>query len=85
MILRSRREGDRIIPYGMIGSKKLKNVFCELKIPIDKRDSVPVLCDGDTVAAVIPYRISELYKVTHTTKKILKIQLIKEKQHHGYS
>ncbi|MBR5506272.1 MAG: tRNA lysidine(34) synthetase TilS [Clostridia bacterium] len=79
LILRSRRDGDRIIPYGMNGTKKLKNLFCELKIAIDERDRVPILCDGDTLVAVVPYRISELYKVTHTTQKILKIQMIKEK------
>ncbi len=79
LILRSRRDGDRMVPYGMVGSKKLKTLFCELKIPVNERDSVPILCDGDTIVAVAPYRISELYKVTHTTKRILKIQIIKEK------
>jgi len=79
LILRSRRDGDKVIPYGMNGSKKLKNLFCELKIAADERDSVPILCDGDTIVAVVPYRISELYKVTHATKRILKIQIIKEK------
>jgi len=79
LTLRSRHDGDRMIPYGMTGSKKLKNLFCELKIPADERDGVPVLCDGNTIVAVVPYRISDLYKVTHTTKRILKIQIIKEK------
>ena len=78
LILRSRLDGDRFIPYGMNGSKKLKQFLCELKIPSHKRDEVPILCDDEGIVAVIPYRISEKYKISESTTKALKLQMLKE-------
>ncbi len=79
LTLRTRRDGDCMIPYGMNGKKKLKKLMCELKIPSYKRHTVPVLCDGDEIVAIVPYRVSEKYKVTDETKKVLKIHIQKEK------
>lgn len=77
LTVRKRKDGDRMIPYGMSGSKKIKQIFNELKIPSEKRDGVPILTDENNIAAIIPYRVSDLYKVTKETKKILKIQYIR--------
>lgn len=78
LIVRSRKSGDKIIPYGMSGTKKLKQLFIELKVPTDKRDAVPIVCDGEEIVAVVPYRIGDNYKVTNSTRKILKIHMKKE-------
>ncbi len=78
LILRSRIEGDRFIPFGMNGSKKLKQFLCELKIPSHKRDEIPILCDDEGIVGVIPYRIADRCKITHDTRKVLKIQILKE-------
>lgn len=78
LTIRSRKEGDKISLYGMNGTKKLKQLFSELKIPLSQRNNVPLLCDGDIIAAVVPYRINDKYKVTDNTKTILRIHMIKE-------
>lgn len=78
LLIRQKKDGDTIIPYGMTGSKKLKQLFNDLKIPSEKRGEIPILTDGDATVAVIPYRVSDLYKVTEESRQILKIQLIKE-------
>ena len=44
IIIRHRRDGDKIIPLGMKGNKKLKDIFIDMKIPREKRDEVPILC-----------------------------------------
>lgn len=47
---RNWRPGDRIRPYGMAGTKKLQDIFTELRVPRDRRNSVPVLeCRGRLV------------------------------------
>lgn len=46
LFIRSRRNGDRMIPKGMSGSKKIKDILIDSKIPAEQRDSVPLLCDG---------------------------------------
>jgi tRNA(Ile)-lysidine synthase len=57
----------------MRGSKKLKDLFMDLKIPKDERDKIPLICFGNEIAWVIDYRLSEFFKVDKNTKKILKI------------
>lgn len=71
--IRKRRNGDKITPLGMKGSKKLKDIFIDLKIPIDKRDEIPVVTFDDEIAWVVGYKVSEKFKVKKETKKILKV------------
>ena len=48
--LRPRRTGDAMRLTG--GTKSLKKIFIDQKIPANLRDAVPVLCDEDGVLAV---------------------------------
>lgn len=79
LIVRSRKDGDTFVPYGLNTAKKLKEYFINLKIPVYERAKIPILADGNEIAAVIPYRVSELYKVDSKTNKIIKLELTKEK------
>lgn len=72
--VRSRREGERFWPLGLVGSKKLKDFFIDYKIDREKRNEIPLICDGDEIMWVVGYRISENYKVTNETTKILAIE-----------
>lgn len=76
--VRNRREGDRFYPLGLTGSKKLKDFFIDYKIDRDEREKIPLVCDGDEIMWVVGYRISERYKITDKTNRILEI--IYEKQ-----
>lgn len=76
--LRNRRKGDKFIPLGMIGSKKLKSLFIDLKISKDKRDKIPLICFGNNIAWIVGYRISELFKVDKNTENILAIRFESE-------
>ncbi len=74
LYLRNRRNGDRFIPFGMLGSKKLKDYFIDEKISRSKRDKIPLIVDEENILWVVGYRTSEIYKVTKETKKILSIE-----------
>ena len=73
ILIRGRKDGDRFTPLGMKGSKKLKDLFIDLKIPRDERDEIPLICFGGEIAWIVKYRVSELFKVDKNTKRILKI------------
>ncbi|WP_312888841.1 tRNA lysidine(34) synthetase TilS [Clostridium bowmanii] len=75
---RYRRQGDRFIPLGMKGNKKIKDFFMGLKVHKDKRDEIPLLCFGDDIGWVVGYRISEKFKVSKDTKNILQIRIESE-------
>jgi tRNA(Ile)-lysidine synthase len=43
LTVRSRKQGDRIDLKGMNGSKKIKDIFIDKKIPLHERDSWPIV------------------------------------------
>lgn len=75
IIIRQRKNGDKMIPFGMKGSKKLKDIFIDMKVPKEERDLIPIVQFDENIAWVFSVKISELYKVTEETKRILKISV----------
>lgn len=71
--IRYKAEGDYLVVNAAGNKKKLKTYFINEKIPSEKRGEIPLVCDGNHVIWVVGYRISEAYKVTSNTKKILVI------------
>ena len=75
---RTRETGDYISVNATGGTKKLKDYMIDSKIPVDMRDSVPVVASGNDVLWVVGFRMSEACKVRKETKRILKITVLKE-------
>jgi tRNA(Ile)-lysidine synthase len=75
--LRSIMPGDRMTPFGMKGSKKLKEILIEKKIPRVSRPEIPLLCHEKDILWAVCVRRSELLRVKRGTKKILKIEYMK--------
>ena len=81
-VLRSWRNGDWMIPFGMRGKKKLSDLFADLKYGSAEKNAAVVVvdCKGDSaelqhVAALLPVRMDDRYKVTGNTKEIIRITL----------
>lgn len=74
LTVRCRQEGDYIVPLGMRGRKKIKELFIDNKIPKDERSSIPLVAANSEVIWVIGYNINDNYKITNGTKKILKLE-----------
>ena len=64
MVVRSWRNGDRIRPFGMTGSKKLHHVFIDAKVPIEERGTIPVFECGGEIVWIPGYRVAEGWEVT---------------------
>lgn len=75
LTLRPFRAGDRFIPFGMEGHKKLKDFFVDLKVPLEQRRSTPLLCWKDQPVWVCGFRIDDRFKVTAQTKRVFKFVL----------
>ena len=71
LTVRNRQEGDRFQPYGMEGTKKIKNYLMDAKIPLIERDSIPILISGNDIIWVIGFTTHEKYKVHHQTQNVL--------------
>ncbi len=68
--MRSRTEGDRLCLHKKSGTKPLKKLFNEWRIPVALRSSVPVICDGSRVIMVLGYGVDEAYTVHSHTQTI---------------
>lgn len=71
--VRKWQEGDRFHPIGMGGkTKKVSDLLCDLKMPVREKDKVLVLLSRGQIAWVIGIRPDERFKVTPSTKRVIK-------------
>ncbi|MDB5121569.1 MAG: tilS [Sphingobacteriales bacterium] len=69
--IRTWKAGDYFYPLGMGGKKKLSDFFTELKIPLNHKQNIGILVNGNgDILYVDCYRIDDRYKVTTETKKV---------------
>ena len=73
IIIRSRNNGDKMIPIGMKSHKKLKDIFINEKIPADERKNIPVILFDDEIAYLVGVKTSNLYRITKDCKNVLKV------------
>ncbi len=72
-VVRPRREGDVFRPCGAPGSKKLKAVFIDRKIPREEREK-PGIFHGSELLFMPGLGISDKVKVTADTRRILRVK-----------
>ena len=76
VLLRYRQDGDYIIISENGAKKKLKKYFIDSKVPSEKRNVIPVVASDSDILWIIGYRTGEGAKITSTTRKLLKIEII---------
>ena len=54
LYVRNRHDGDKMTVKGMLGRKKIADIFIDKKIPIKERDLWPIVCDSDDNIIWIP-------------------------------
>lgn len=74
-VIRSREEGDVFRKFGG-GTKPLKKYLIDEKIPLAKRDGLPLLAAGHEILAIFGVEISEAVKLTKNTKKTAYLSIL---------
>ena len=74
LVFRSWRAGDRMKPLGMSGSKKLSDIFTDLKVPRAERNSRIVVECGGEIAALAGWRVSRDFAVESPRAPSLRIR-----------
>lgn len=69
--IRTRSDGDALIPLGMKGKKKVKDILIDKKVPLYKRSDALVVESGGRIVWLMPYCIADHAKVTSKTKTAL--------------
>ena len=73
--LRNRRRADRFQPLGMSSDKKLKDFLIDRKIPVEVRDSLPLLVWDNQIVWVGGVEVSERFKVTDPATELYEVRL----------
>jgi tRNA(Ile)-lysidine synthase len=76
LTLRSFERGDRFVPLGMKASKKVKDFFIDSKVPKALRRQIPLLVSGGVIAWVVGYRVSECFKLTEGSRRVLRAEYL---------
>jgi tRNA(Ile)-lysidine synthetase-like protein len=72
--IRNRRPGDRIHPLGGRGSRRLKEVLIDRRVPREVRERLPLLCVGERVAWVPGVTIDERFRLAgHATAWVAEV------------
>ena len=73
IVWRIRKPGDRISIKN--GSKKVKDLFIEEKLPGDRRDRLYFLAAGSGIIWIPGMRIGYDFRITESTKRVLKVSI----------
>lgn len=78
--LRNWEQGDEFKPLGMDGTMKISDFLINQKIPSVEKRGVIVLSTKTDIIWVVGRRLSNTYKVTGNTQKVIKAELILKKE-----
>ncbi len=74
--VRKRFPGDRFVPLGMTGEKKLQDFLVDARVPARLRDRVPlVVTERDAIVWVAGHRIDARYRITDQTRQVIHLHL----------
>ena len=74
LTVRTRKTGDYMTVRADGARKKITRVMIDDKIPLEIRDTIPLIACGDEILWLTGGRLNERYKVAAETKKVLEIQ-----------
>jgi tRNA(Ile)-lysidine synthase len=73
--VKSRENGEKMSLFGMSGTKKIKDLCIDLKLPLEERNRIAVFTEKQRVLWVAPHRRSDTAPVTESTKRVLKLEV----------
>jgi tRNA(Ile)-lysidine synthase len=75
--IRNRRPGDRIHPLGASGSRRLKEVLIDRRVPRHVRERLPLLAVGERIAWVPGVTIDQRFRLAgHTTAWVAEVATV---------
>lgn len=75
LTLRKWQIGDRFVPFGMNGKKKVSDYLTDAKFSILQKEQTYVLCCGEEIVWLVGERTDNRYRVDATTQNLLVLHL----------
>lgn len=70
LTVRAAKAGERLIPFGMRGSKLFSDFYTDKKVPLSERNR-PVVFDGEKPVYVCGFTVDDRVKVTEKTRNYI--------------
>lgn len=70
LTVRSRRDGDRFVPFGFKGTRLLSDYLTDRKVASFKRD-MPLVCDEEGIVYVAGHTIADRVRIGEKAEKII--------------
>jgi tRNA(Ile)-lysidine synthase len=77
LMIRKWQSGDYFRPLGMNGLKKISDFFIDSKMSLPEKENTWILANGEQVVWIIGRRLDDRYKISSTTRNILKLEMLK--------
>ncbi len=75
LLIRALQPGDRLVPLGMSGTKKLQDLLVDKKIPRAEREGIPIVATTrGEILWVVGHCVAETAKVTPTTEALAELE-----------
>lgn len=85
LTVRTPREGDRFVPFGMRGGKLVSDFLTGLKRNIFEKERQLLLCSGEQIAWVVGERTDERFRITECTHTLLRVEYRTSREEPDYS
>ena len=73
LTVRAWRDGDRIRPLGLDGTKSLQDLFTDRKVPRSLRHTLPIVESAGEIAWVAGVAVSDTFRVTDQTRSVVRL------------
>ena len=80
LTIRKWEKGDKFIPLGMNGKKKVSDYLTDKKFSLFQKENQYVVCSGEDIIWLVNERSDHRYRITDSTQRILLIQIKKDGQ-----
>ncbi len=75
LILRRWKQGDRFVPFGMTGMKRLSDYMTDRKYSLVQKQQQWVVCSGDRICWLVGERSDNRFRVDENTRRILLLSI----------
>ena len=71
IVLRKWQQGDKFVPFGMRGKKKVSDYLTDRKFTQYQKEQVYVACSGEDIVWLAEERTDNRFRITDKTKRVL--------------
>ncbi len=76
LVLRKWRPGDKFVPFGMRGFKKVRDYLRDRKFSLFDKERQYVVCSGEDIVWLVNERTDNRFRVTENTQHVLVLRVV---------